>query len=108
MSIHDIDIKTLNGDPGSLAGRFMRHLCVNRRPTPAGSWNWPSLPPPAGFDRLEQGGWIVRALPELPEGLSPDYLEALAHLRYVLGARVLQDGPAFAPSIAAKTPQPES
>lgn len=59
----------------------------------------PPLPPGCGVDRLEHRGWILRAFPELPERQAPEYLEALAHLRYALGARVLQDGPAFPPRV---------
>lgn len=60
----------------------------------------PPLPPHATSSFVSRRGWIVRAHRDLPRSGAAEYSEALAHLRHVLGARVLLDGPSFPPSAA--------
>jgi hypothetical protein len=67
----------------------------------------PSLPPRASVFGVGPRGWIVRAMPEMPRSSGREYTDALAHLRYALGARVLLDGPTYpppAPEVTAPAP----
>ncbi|MFO0587296.1 MAG: hypothetical protein U0441_07150 [Polyangiaceae bacterium] len=70
----------------------------------------PTLPQGFSCVTLEETGWLLRAIPRIPDPKESAYRDALAHLRHLLGARALLDGPAIAPPpnapVAAPAPTP--